>query len=135
MKHLIPLVFAACISFTAANAQEAEATTVSTVKKLSSDEKEAIKAKKESDLKKAFRDAGVTSKEEKKARVIMDDTAAMNKELKNDDTLTPEEIKSKSKENTVARDAKLKELFGDDTYKKFKAIQKSQKEALKSEMN
>lgn len=142
MKSLLTVLFAACLSFTAANAQDQETENTSNTtevvantpkKKLTPEEKEAAKLKKEQELKAAFKGSGVTKKEEKQARLIMDETAAINKELKKDDSLSPEEIKEKSKENNKAKDAKLKELFGKEKYKAFKDIQKAQKEAAKAE--
>jgi hypothetical protein len=53
----------------------------------------------------------------------------LNKTVKADATLSEEQKMEKSKENTKARDAKLKELLGDAKYKALKDIQKAQKEA------
>jgi hypothetical protein len=129
MKHLFTTLFAVCLSFTAAVAQEKVADKAPQEKTMSKEDKAAAKAKKEADLQEAFNKAGLTADEQQKTKSILEETSALNKTVKADATLSEEQKMEKSKENTKARDAKLKELLGDAKYKALKDIQKAQKEA------
>lgn len=126
MKHLFTTLFAVCLSFTAAVAQE-KSDKAPQEKTMSKEEKAAAKAKKEADLQEAFKTAGLTADEQQKYKVIVDESAALNKAVKADASLTDVEKMAKAKENTKARDAKLKELLGEPKYKALKDIQKAQK--------
>ena len=128
MKHLLTTLFAVCLSFTAAVAQEKVADKTSQEKMMSKEDKAAAKAKKEADLQEAFNKAGLTADEQQKTRTILEETSALNKTVKTDSSLSDDEKMEKSKENTKARDAKLKDLLG-DKYKVLKEVQKAQKEA------
>ena len=131
MKHLFTTLFAVCLSFTAAVAQEKATDKAPQEKTMSKEEKAAAKAKKETDLQEAFKTAGLTIDEQQKFKAIIDESAALNKTVKADAFLTEEQKMAKSKENTRARDAKVKELLGETKYKALKDIQKAQKEAKK----
>ncbi|NDP27340.1 MAG: hypothetical protein GZ087_07945 [Flavobacterium sp.] len=131
MKHLFATLFAVCLCFTAATAQEKVADKASQEKMMSKEDKAAAKAKKEADLKEAFDKAGLTAVEQQKTKTILEETAAMNKTVKADATLTDDQKMEKAKENTKVRDSKLKELLG-DKYKPLKDIQKAQKEAAQA---
>ncbi len=132
MKHLLTTLFAVCLSFTAATAQEKPTDKVPQEKTMSKEEKAAAKAKKEADLQEAFKTAGLTADEQQKFKAIVDESAALNKTVKADTSLTDEEKMAKSKENTKTRDTKLKELLGEAKYKALKDVQKAQKEAAQS---
>ncbi|MBC7845107.1 MAG: hypothetical protein H7Y10_01285 [Flavobacterium sp.] len=129
MKHLLTTLFAVCLSFTAAVAQDKTTDKAPQEKTMSKEDKAAAKAKKEADLQEAFKTAGVTADEQGKFKVIVDESSALNKTIKADSSLTADEKMTKAKENTKARDAKLKELLGEAKYKALKDIQKAQKEA------
>ena len=128
MKHLLTTLFAVCLSFTAAVAQEKTGNTPQE-KTMSKEDKAAAKSKKEANLQEAFKTAGLTADEQQKYKVIAEESAALNKTLKADESLTNEEKMAKAKENIKARDTKLKELLGEAKYKALKDIQKAQKEA------
>lgn len=128
MKHLFATLFAVCLSFTAATAQEKVADKASQEKMISKEDKAAAKAKKQADLQEAFNKAGLTSDEQQKTKTILEETGALNKTVKADASLSADQKMEKAKENTKARDAKLKDLLG-DKYKILKDIQKAQKEA------
>jgi hypothetical protein len=128
MKHLFATLFALCLSFTAATAQEKVADKAPQEKTMSKEEKAAAKAKREADLQEAFNKAGLTADEQQKTKTILEESAALNKTVKADASLSDDQKMEKAKENTKARDAKLKALLG-DKYKTLKDIQKAQKEA------
>lgn len=130
MKKLLTAIFAMCISFTAAVAQE-KSEKAPQEKMMSKEDKAAAKAKKEADIQEAFTKAGLTADEQQKFRAITDESSNLNKALKMDSSLSDDQKMEKAKENTKARDAKLKELLGDTKYKALKDIQKAQKEAAK----
>lgn len=129
MKNLLTTLFAVCLSFTAAVAQEKASDKAPQEKMMSKEDKAAAKAKKEADLQEAFKTAGLTAEEQQKFKAIVDETSALNKTIKADTSLSDDEKMTKSKENTKARDTKLKELLGEAKYKALKDVQKSQKEA------
>jgi hypothetical protein len=128
MKYLFTTLFAVCLSFTAAVAQEKVANKAPQEKMMSKEDKAAAKAKKEADLLEAFKTAGLTADEQQKTRAILDETAALNKTMKADTSLSDDQKMEKGKENNKSRDAKLKDLLG-DKYKALKDAQKAQKEA------
>jgi hypothetical protein len=128
MKHLFATLFALCLSFTAATAQEKVADKAPQEKTMSKEEKAAAKAKREADLQEAFNKAGLTADEQQKTKTILEESAALNKTVKADASLSDDQKIEKAKENTKARDAKLKAILG-DKYKTLKDIQKAQKEA------
>lgn len=131
MKHLLTIIFAVFLSFTAITAREKPADKAPQEKTLSKEEKEAAKAKKEADLQEAFKTAGLTADEQQKVRTSMDDRSTFKKLLKTDSSLNEDDLNAKYKEFNKAQDAKLKEALGDAKYKAFKEVQKAQKEAQK----
>ena len=130
MKQLLTTLFAICLSLTAAQAQE-KTDKAPQEKTMSKEEKAAAKAKKEADLQEVFKTAGLTADEIQKFRTIVEESSALNKTVKADTSLSEEQKTQKTKENTKARDAKLKELLGEAKYKTLKDAQKAQKEANK----
>ena len=130
MKHLLTTIFAACLSFTAAVAQE-KTSAAPQEKTMSKEDKAAAKAKKEADLQEAYKTAGLSADEQQKVRAIMEEGNAYKKTLKADTSLSEDDIKAKSKEYGKASDAKVKELLGETKYKALKDKQKAQKEANK----
>ena len=130
MKQLLTTLFAIFLSLTAAQAQE-KTDKAPQEKTISKEEKAAAKAKKEADLQEVFKTAGLTADEIQKFRTIVEESSALNKTVKADTSLSEEQKTVKTKENTKARDAKLKELLGEAKYKALKDAQKAQKEANK----
>lgn len=131
MKHLLTTLFAVCLSFTAAVAQEKAADKAPQEKTLTKQEKEAAKAKKEADLQEVFKIAGLTASEQEKVRAFAEERNSYKKLIKMDSSLSEEEFNEKNKEYGKAQDLKLKEAFGDTKYKAFKDAQKAQREAAK----
>jgi len=130
MKYLLTTIMAIGFAFTGVQAQEANKAPQE--KTLSKEEKAAAKAKKEADLKEAFKTAGLSEDEQQKYRAIMEESSAFGKALKADATLSDEEKAAKSKEYGKAKDGRLKELLGSEKYKALKEVQKAQKEAAKA---
>ena len=128
MKKLLIPIFAVCISFTAVEAHEA-GNSAPQEKVMSKQDKEAAKAKKETELMDAFKAAGFSADEQQKVRDLMAESSGATKLLKADTSLSEDDLKEKSKEISKERDAKIKTLVGDTKYKTFKATQKAQKEA------
>lgn len=128
-KLLIPIVVA-CLSFTAIEAQEA-GNNAPQEKVMSKQDKEAAKAKKESELMDAFKTADISATEQQKIRDYMSESMASNKMLKADTSLSEDDMKTKYKEISKDREAKIKALVGDAKYKALKDAQKAQKEAAK----
>jgi hypothetical protein len=128
MKHLLTMLFVAFLSCTAVVAQEK----TSEKPTMSKEEKEAAKAKKESDLQDAFKAAGLSASEQQMYRTAMDDRGAYKKSLKADTSLSEDDFNAKYKEYSKDQDAKLKEAYGADKYKAFKDAQKAQREAMKA---
>ena len=132
MKYLLTTLFAIFLSFATAVAQEKTPNKSGQEKTMSKEDKAAAKAKKEADLQEAFKTAGLTADEQQKFKAIVEESAALNKTVKADTSLTDDEKMIKSKENTKVRDAKLKELLGEAKYKALKDAQKAQKETAQS---
>lgn len=130
MKHLFTTLFVACLSFTAV-AQESTADKDPQAKSMSKEDKAAAKAQKEADLQAAFDAAGFTAKEQQEVRDLNAQSSVLTKQFKADSSLSPEEVKTKSKEVTNDRDAKIKAVVGESRYKKYKKTQKEQKEGQK----
>lgn len=135
MKHLLTTLFAVCLSFTAAVAQEIQEKTADKAphsKVLSKEEKEAARAKNESNLQEAFKIAGFTDDEQKLYRKSNSKIYKYTQELKADNSLSEEEVKDKVKEFRNDEEAVLKENLGVAKFKAFKEAQKAQREAMKA---
>lgn len=129
MKHLFATLFAFCLSFTAAQAQENTVDKAPQEKVMSKQEKEAAKAKKEANLQEAFKAAGLTTEEQQLIRTSSAARSEYGKTLKADASLSDEDRKAKAKEFITAEDNKLREKMGQDKFKAFKSAQKAQREA------
>lgn len=131
MKHLLTTIFAVFITFTAANAQEAN-NAAPQEKVLTKEEKAAQKALKEANLQETFKAAGLTADEQQMVRTSLEARSAYKKLLKADTSLSEDEFNKKYKEFTRSEDEKYKAAWGDEKYKIFKDTQKAQKEAQKA---
>ncbi len=127
MKKIILTVFSIVAITVATNAQDAQP-------KMSKEQKEAAKAKKEADLVEAFKSAGLTDEEQKKAKEIMDAAGEKSKVVKQNTTLSEDDKKAKFEEINKEKNTKLKEAMGEAKFKAFQAARKLQKEnAAKTE--
>lgn len=97
--------------------------------KLTKEQKEAAKAKKEAELAEAFKSAGLTADEEKKAREVLDAIGEKSKAIKIDATLSEDARKAKLDELNKEKNDKLKEVMGETKFKAYQQAKKKQKEA------
>jgi hypothetical protein len=110
----------------ATNAQEAKPTEAKVPTK---EEKQKMKEKQEADLASAFKEIGLTDEQVSKIKAASDEAGEKNKAIRADQALTDEQKKEKMKEVNDAKNAKIKEVMGEEKYKQFNAIRKKQKEA------
>ncbi len=127
MKHLLTTLFAVCLSYTAAVAQEKEAEKAPQEKTVSKEEKEAAKAKKEANLLEVFKIIQATPEEQAKMREFIKESGEYGKELRADPDFTEEEKIMKLKVYAKIKNARLRELLGDDRYKLYRDAVNAQK--------
>lgn len=101
--------------------------------KMTKAEREAAKVKKEADLVEAFTKAGLSADEQLKARAALEASNEQAKPIKADASLADDVKKEKLDAIYKQRNDNLKTIMGADKYKIFKAVQKAQKEASKTE--
>ncbi|MEO7310774.1 MAG: hypothetical protein ABIX01_10260 [Chitinophagaceae bacterium] len=130
MKKLVTVAFASVVFVLAGNAQPPVTTEKAPMSK---EEKMKMKMKQEEELNAAFKEAGLTADQEKQVRAALDDAKQKSSAVKKDDTVKDEEKAAKIKEINDQKNAKLKELMGDDKYRLFNAAKKKQKEAAMAE--
>lgn len=97
--------------------------------KMSKEQKDAMKAKKEAELAEAFKKAELTEEQQKNARAVLDAYNEKSKALKADAAMSADDRKAKIDELSKEKNEKLKEVMGEAKNKLFKQAQKSQKEA------
>ena len=97
--------------------------------KMSKEQKDAMKAKKEAELAEAFKKAELTDEQQKNARNVLDSYNEKSKAIKADAAMSADERKAKIDEISKEKNEKLKEVMGEAKNKIFKQVQKSQKEA------
>lgn len=122
---LLATLFTTAI-FTTAEAQTAAAPVAKTMTKA---EKDAAKAKKETDLLEAFAKAAFSAEEQTKYRAEVDAGNDKVRPIKADASLTEEDKKIKTDVINKERNDNLKTMLGEAKYKLFKATQKAQREA------
>jgi hypothetical protein len=130
MKKLFVTMFVLGVITTSTQAQDLKATPTQPQKKeYSKVEKEAMKAKKESDLVEAFKKADLNDEQQKNVRETLDASNEKSKAIKSDSKLSEDEKKAKLDEVYKERNEKLKEIMGEMKHKAYKQAQKAQKEA------
>ena len=85
------------------------------------------KAEMEAALTKTLADIGASDDQAQKVKDALEDTRKKHEELKKDATLSEDDKKAKGKELMEAQQAKLKEILGEEKFKKFKDAQKAAK--------
>lgn len=123
--------FIACslFVFTAAtNAQEATKV-VETKATPTKEERQKMKEKMEADLAAAYKEIGLTDEQVKLVKTAMDEASEKNKAIRTEAGLSDDQKKEKMKEVNDAKNARIKEIMGEEKYKQFNAIRKKQKEA------
>ncbi len=122
-KHLLTTFFVLCLSLTAI-AQDKAADK-------SPEEKEAAKAKKEANLLEVFKIVGITPEEQEKMREFIKESGEYGKELRADPDFTEEEKVMKAKLYAKIKNARIRELLGDERYQKYKDAVNAQKAKAK----
>lgn len=132
MKHLLTTLFIVFISLTTV-AQETDEGDI-TGKAVSKKEAEAIKAKKqavkrkkEANLIEVFKVIQATSEEQAKMREFIKESGEYGKELRSDPDFTDEEKIMKAKVYAKIKNARIRELLGDDRYKLYRDTTNAQK--------
>jgi len=97
--------------------------------KMSKEQKDAMKAKKEAELAEAFKKAELTDEQQKNARSVLDAFNEKSKAIKADAAMSADDRKAKLDEINKEKNEKLKEVMGEAKNKIFKQVQKAQKEA------
>lgn len=125
-KYLLTAFFAICLCFNVAAQEKATQT---------AEEKQAGMAKKEADLVEGFKTAGITPEEQVKLREFIKESGEYGKELRADPDFTAEEKILKAKVYARIKNARMKELLGEDRYKTYRdavnAIKAKNKDAKK----
>lgn len=93
---------------------------------LSKEKKAALKKLKEEHLNASFTEAGIKEEQAKQAKAVLEEANKRSKELRDDNALTEEQKKAKKETLNEEKNAKLKEILGDQ-YKAWQAIRKQQK--------
>jgi hypothetical protein len=126
MKKVLLILISLFVFAAISNAQEAPK---QEQKQMTKEEKEKMKQKQEEELAAAFKEVGLTDDQIKQVREAQSEASEKNKALRNDAALSDDDKKSKMKEVNDVKNAKIKEIMGEEKYKQFNAIRKKQKEA------
>ncbi len=98
-------------------------------KELSKEEKAAMKAKQEAELNEALTQAGLTDEQIAKVKTTLSDAGKRSTELKNNSSMSDADKTAAKNKINDEKNAALKEIMGEEKYKKYSAIRKKQKEA------
>jgi Spy/CpxP family protein refolding chaperone len=132
MKKLFITLLSVSVFAIAANAQEA--TPAADVKQPTKEEKQKMKEKQEADLAAAFKEIGLTDEQVSQIKAAMDEAGQKNKAIRTDANLSDEDKKAKIQEVNDAKNARIKEIMGEEKYRQFNAIRKKQKEAAAADV-
>ena len=94
---------------------------------LTKEEKAALKAKNEADVMQAYKDAGLSEAQISACKEVVAASNQKSNDLKKQTTLTDEEKASAKKIISDEKNAKMKEIMGEEGYRKYNATTKSQK--------
>lgn len=126
MKKFFITLCSVVVVAVAANAQTTE---VSKADKAAEKEAKAkAKEKQNQDIDDAIKSIGVSSDVAKSFKETMQVYATKSSEIKKNTSLSEEEKEKQLKANQDEKNAKLKEIIGEDKYKEFNKIRKAQKE-------
>lgn len=126
MKKFFITLCSVVVLAVAANAQTTE---VSKADKAAEKEAKAkAKEKQNQDIDDAIKSIGVSSDVAKSFKETMQVYATKSSEIKKNTSLSEEEKEKQLKANQDEKNAKLKEIIGEDKYKEFNKIRKAQKE-------
>ncbi len=99
-----------------------------TVKKeLTKEEKAALKAKSEAEVMQAYHDAGLSDAQIAACKDVVAAANQKSKDLQKQTALTDAEKTAAKKVISDEKNAKMKEIMGEEGYRKYNATRKSQK--------
>ena len=127
MKKIILLSSMIVLSHTLIFAQKSD--TAGVKKEMTKEEKAAQKAKQEADLLEAFKEAGLSEAQITSCKDAIAAAGKKSSELKKNQALTEDEKATAKKVISDEKNAQLKQIMGDDAYRKYNAARKRQKEA------
>ena len=126
-------IFAACMSLTAAAQDTADDTPQDkTLSKAQEEAKKAGMAKKEANLLEVFKLVNITPEEQVKMREYIKESGTYGKELRADPDFTEEEKVMKAKLYAKIKNARIRELLGDERYQLYKDVVNAQKGKVKA---
>ena len=96
-------------------------------KELTKEEKAALKAKSEADVMQAYKDAGLTDGQIAACKDVVAAANQKSKDLQKQTALTDAEKTAAKKVISDEKNAKMKEIMGEEGYRKYNATRKSQK--------
>jgi hypothetical protein len=124
MKKTIVMLMAFVMVSTFSFAQTADTTHKV---ELSKEEKAALKAKSEAEVMQAYKDAGLTDAQIAACKEVVAAANQKSNELKKQTALTDQEKAAAKKVISDEKNAKMKEIMGEEGYRKYNATRKSQK--------
>ncbi|MFY8129085.1 MAG: hypothetical protein ACOVMM_11955 [Chitinophagaceae bacterium] len=125
MKKII-IAAIALVSFSTLKAQPPMGGTPPTKEQM-----EQRRIKNEANLVASFKELELTDDQIIKVREVLKEAQAKGGEVRRDESLDREAKRAKNKEIDDARDAKLKELLGEEKFTKWQAIRKRQMEEMR----
>ena len=134
-KIIVSLVMCTSLAF-AANAQVPEASTIQSTpkKQFSKEEKLAFKEKKKAEEMEALNAVGLDDKQKANSLELLQTIQSQKMKIRKDETLNDDQKKEQIKSMEKDWHERLKQVMGEEKYKKFRETQKLQKEKLRAEM-
>lgn len=96
-------------------------------KELTKEEKAALKAKNEADVMQAYKDAELSEAQIASCKAVVAAANQKSNELKKQTALTDDERAAAKKIISDEKNAKMKEIMGEEGYRKYNATRKAQK--------
>ncbi len=127
MKKLFITLLSVSVFAVAANAQVSA--TSSDAKQPTQEEKQKMREKAEADMAAAFKELGLTEQQVSQIKATMDEAAQKSKAIREDANIAGPDKRAKIMEINDAKNAKIKEIIGEDKYKQWGEIKKRQKDA------
>ena len=128
MKKLIATtMFASVISIATFAQTPAQAT--KDKPKMSKEDKAKMKVKQEEEMNALLKETGLDESQKTKVLAVLADAKEKSGTLKKDASITEEDKKTQLKTINDDKNAKLKEIMGEEKYKHFNELKKKQKEA------
>ena len=128
MKKLIVLPFL-ILTTGASFAQTASKDSVAPKKELTKEEKAAQKAKYEADLMEAYKEAELSDQQIADVKAAIGEANKKSNELKTNTVLSEDDKKAAKKVISDQKNARLKEIMGEEKYHKYDEARKRQKAA------